>query len=153
MVTVAVSSEILANAPRLALDTAPHIYKIDATTVVKKGGATQLAEAAAMKLVRSPTSIPVPEVYNAYMDENSNNGYIIMEFIEGVVLRDVWDGMDSIQKGKIISQLRTFMTELRTIKGKFIGSVDGSYCSDQFLLTTLEAMGLTKPSRHLMRTR
>lgn len=106
-----------------------HIYKIDATTVVKKGGATQLAEAAAMKLVRSPTSIPVPEVYNAYMDENSKNGYI-MEFIEGEVLRDVWDGMDSIQKGKIISQLRSFMTELRTIKGKFIGSVDGSYCSD-----------------------
>ena len=122
----------LTHAIRLAPETAPNVYKVDDKTVVKRGDATRLAEAAAMDLVRCKTSIPVPTVYNAYVDEtDSEIGTIVMEFIEGNVLRDVWEDMNSRQKESIISQLKGFMEELRAIKGSFIGSVDGTSCEDQ----------------------
>jgi hypothetical protein len=46
-----------------------------------------------------------------------------MEYVEGDVLRDVWDKFACEQRQNIIAQLKGFMDELRCIKGDFIGSV------------------------------
>jgi hypothetical protein len=47
--------------------------KVDANTVVKTGDSVRLAEAAAMKLVRERTTIPLPKVYNAYTDSTTGH--------------------------------------------------------------------------------
>ncbi|CAG8948723.1 hypothetical protein HYFRA_00001844 [Hymenoscyphus fraxineus] len=107
------------------------VWKVDALTVAKSGNATRMGEAAAMKLVRSKTSVPVPKVFNAYIVEETNDPCILMEFVEGDVLRDVWDDMTHDEKASIVSQLKGFMDELRSIKGEFIGAVDETPCVDR----------------------
>lgn len=122
---------VLANVPRLTPETAPHIYKLESKTVIKVGNRHRISEAAAMRFVRSKTNIPVPEVYDAYLDqEDPEKALLVMEHIEGDVLRDVWDDMCSSQKEEVVLQLKGFLDELRSIKGDFIGSVDGAACED-----------------------
>lgn len=106
------------------------VYKVDDKTIAKTGDSVRLAEAEAMNYIRGNTSIPVPEVYNAYRDDASGHVRIVMEFIEGEKLEDVWPTFDSAQKQCIVGQLREYFTELRQVKGTFIGSVDGSACED-----------------------
>ncbi|KAI1112723.1 kinase-like protein [Nemania sp. NC0429] len=125
-----ISPEDLANAQRFG-EFAP-VYKIDSTTVVKSGKTVRLAEAEAMRFVHSNTSIPVPEVYNAYKDEDSGHTRIIMEFIVGAELEEVWDTYSVVEKESVIAQLRGYMEELRQFKGTYIGAIDGSWCDDHF---------------------
>lgn len=118
------------------------IYKMDSETVLKTGGATRMAEAAAMRFVREKTSIPVPKVYDAYMRQDRPNcGAILMEFIEGDTLHKIWGDLDDAQKHSILTQLKTYLDELRAIKGDFIGSVDGSYCEEQIFSNNRGAYG------------
>lgn len=65
------------------------VYYLDDTTVVKAGDVVRMAEAEAMRFVREKTSVTVPEVFNAYVDNNNGQGYIIMERVKGDCLRDV----------------------------------------------------------------
>ncbi|KAJ4988693.1 phosphotransferase [Stagonosporopsis vannaccii] len=117
------------------------VYKIDAHTVVKTGDCVRLAEAEAMKLVREKTTIPVPKVHNAYINDATGYPLIVMDFIEGECLADVWDGFDDGQKEEIIFQLRHYFSQLREIKGTFIGSVDGTACEDQLFTDVPSAFG------------
>lgn len=80
-------------------------------------------------------------MYDAYVDESLERGVIVMEYIEGDVLRDVWEDMDDERRQKIISQLKGFMDELRSIKGDFIGSVDGTACEDPVFCAELGTFG------------
>lgn len=134
-----ISSEELLRAERFA-DFTP-VFKVDAHTVVKTGDCVRLAEAAAMKLVRDLTTIPVPQVFNAYKDDDSGHIRIVMEFIEGDVLDDVWDEFSHDQKMDVIQQLRGFFSQLRHIKSSFIGSVDGTACEDQLFTDEIGAYG------------
>ncbi|KAI2626698.1 phosphotransferase enzyme family protein [Hypoxylon sp. NC1633] len=102
----------------------------DKKTIVKSGSATRVAEAEAMKLVRERTTIPVPEVYNVHQDKETGHVQIVMEFIEGDRLDQVWDNYTEEERKTITTQLRNYFDELRQIKGSFIGSVDGSACED-----------------------
>ncbi len=108
------------------------VYKIDPKTIVKSGQSVRMSEAETMKFVRDRTSIPVPQVYNAYTDEQSGHVRIVMEFIEGDNLDTVWDTYTDVEKESIISQLHGYMDELRQIKGSYVGSVDGSWCNDHY---------------------
>ncbi|KAJ5509996.1 Aminoglycoside phosphotransferase [Penicillium expansum] len=120
----------LTDANRLVADNMINVFRVDDKTVVKLCDPHRLAEAEALKFIRSKTSIPVPEVYNAYVDKTIDRGVIVMEYIEGEVLRDVLQDMDDMRRQKIISELQQFMSELRSIEGDFIGSIDGSACED-----------------------
>jgi tRNA A-37 threonylcarbamoyl transferase component Bud32 len=123
-----ITQEELANATRFG-DFIP-VYKVDARTVVKTGDSVRLAEAAAMRLVREKTTIPVPEIYNAYTDNTTGHVRIVMEFIEGDCLSNKWDQYDAQQKEHVLQQLHDMFAQLRNIKGMFIGSVDESACED-----------------------
>ena len=95
-----------------------------------------------MRVVSSRTSIPIPVVYDAYFDPNdSTRAFLLMQYIEGEVLRDVWNSMSSIQKEGVTGQLRGYLSELRTVKGKTIGSVDGSSCKDPLFERDKRAYG------------
>ncbi|KAI1781467.1 phosphotransferase enzyme family protein [Hypoxylon cercidicola] len=109
------------------------VYRLaDNKTIVKTGTIRHLAEAEAMRFVRERTSIPVPEVYNAYRDEESGCVRIVMEYVEGERLDHAWDKLTEEDKESVTSQLRRHFAELRKIGGSFIGSVDGSACEDPY---------------------
>jgi aminoglycoside phosphotransferase (APT) family kinase protein len=107
------------------------VYKVDAKTVVKTGSPVRLAEEETIRLVRDQTTIPVPEVYNAYTDTLTGETCIVMEFIEGERLDKAWDNFDEEQKQQVIEQLKDHFLQLREIGGSFIGSVDGTPCANQ----------------------
>jgi len=117
------------------------VYKVDGSTVVKTGDSVRLAEAEAMRLVRQKTTIPVPKIYNAYTDSDSGHVRIVMEFIEGDCLAEVWGKLGDAQKEEVIEQLRGFLAQLREIKGSFIGSVDGTACEDQLFTDEIGTYG------------
>ncbi|KAJ9357574.1 hypothetical protein DTO282F9_1422 [Paecilomyces variotii] len=131
----------LVDSNRLVPDDLINIYRVDEKTVVKLCEPFRLAEAEALRYVHSRTSIPVPKVFNAYVDESLNRGVIVMEYVEGEVLRDVWDDMDDGRRKKIVQQLKGFMAQLRSIKGEFIGSVDGTACEDPVFCAELGGFG------------
>lgn len=118
-----------------------HVYKVDQNTVVKLIEPPRLSEAETLRFVRSKTSIPVPEVYDEYIDDSIDRGVIVMEYIEGDVLRDVWETMTEEEQEEIISQLRGSMEELRSVKGDFIGSIDKSSCEDPIFTSELGSFG------------
>ncbi|KAI1941288.1 hypothetical protein LOZ66_001802 [Ophidiomyces ophidiicola] len=89
----------------------------------------------------SYASVPVPRVYNAYVDDSTSRGVILMEYIHGDVLTDVWDKLDPCQRANIISQLRQFTDELHAIKGSLIGAVDGTACNDPMFCAELGGFG------------
>ncbi|KAL9594937.1 MAG: hypothetical protein Q9219_006743 [cf. Caloplaca sp. 3 TL-2023] len=128
----AITQEQLSNAPFLTPNTPSHIRLINTTTVAKTGDAIRLTEAASMRYVRSKTSIPVPEVIDAFVHPETKHVCILMERIDGQPLDEVWDTYSETQKEHIKSQLKGFWEELRQIKGTSIGPVDGTYCADQF---------------------
>ncbi|KAI1534336.1 aminoglycoside phosphotransferase [Pyrenophora tritici-repentis] len=125
-----ITQEEFDNAVKLGGKFAP-VFKVDEKTVVKTSDMTQLGEAAAMKMVREKTTIPVPEDQNVYTDPTTGDVPIVMDFIEGDCLLDVWDTYDNDQKQQIIEQLHSYFAQLRELKGSFIGSVDGKFCFDQ----------------------
>ena len=98
-----------------------HVYRIDEHTVVKFGDGVRMAEAASMRLVREKTSIPVPEVLDAYVQDGNKYGCIVMEYVSGRRLDEVWESYNETQKADIILQLRQYFDELRSISGSFRG--------------------------------
>lgn len=136
----AITSDKLSQLQRLS--EAPGLFKLDASTVLKTGQATRMAEAAAMRYIRENTSIPVPKVYDAYMrTDRPDCGAILMEFVEGDTLHDAWADLSCAQKDSIIMQLKGYYDQLCAIKGDFIGSLDGTYCEDQIFSNNRGAFG------------
>ncbi|KAI4218236.1 MAG: hypothetical protein LQ349_008801 [Xanthoria aureola] len=118
--------------PSLVPDPASHVRLINPKTVAKTDDAIRLTEAATMRFVRSKTSVPVLEVIDAFVHPEANHPCILMEYIDGRPLDQVWDTYSELQKKHVLSQLKGYLEELRQIKGTFIGSVDGTCGADQF---------------------
>jgi aminoglycoside phosphotransferase (APT) family kinase protein len=120
------------------------IARVSPTLVVKYGDAVQLVEARSMEFVAKHTSLPVPHVYAAYTygpfeerDEESfskYDTYIFMEFIDGQTLEKEWPSLDNTAKSNIITELKAYFTQLRTIPGgTYIGSLDDGPVKDSIL--------------------
>lgn len=100
-----ISPSELTDSKRLVPDSMINVSRVDEETVVKICDPTRLAEAEALRFIRSKTSLPVPEVYSAYVDKSIDRGFIVMEYIEGDVLRDIIEDMDGDRRQKVISEL------------------------------------------------
>ncbi|KAF4460116.1 kinase-like domain [Fusarium albosuccineum] len=131
-----ITPEQLSNGYKLAFGP---VYRINPTTVVKTHA--RMAEVEMMKFVRDNTSIPVPEVQNAYTDEKSSKVVIVMDYVEGKTLKDAWIDLTEAERESVISQLRDYMTELHAFKGDFIGCINGTACNDQYFDDDPEGYG------------
>ena len=127
-----ITSDLLAPSERLGSDPPGHIYRIDDNTVVKKGEGVRMAEVAAMRFVRSNTTVPVPLVKDAYVDKTDGQGYIIMEYIDGKRLDEAWESYSQSEKENVCRQLKAYIEQLRACKGTGVGAVGGTHCEDQF---------------------
>ena len=124
--------EELKKYPRLIPGRFEHIFKISETAVVKCGvGTDRISEANTMRYIRENTTIPIPEVYDVYVNPSDKKiGMLHMSLIEGDILADVWETMDSASKESVITDLRGYVSQLRQLKGTYIGKVDGTGCED-----------------------
>lgn len=116
-------------------------YWLNPYTVVKTGDITHMAEADTMKFVLANTSIPVPQVHNAYVDDQTGEVVIIMDFIEGESLDKVWETYSDSDRASVLSQLREYVSQLRQFKSSFVGSFDGSPCYDQYFYGLKDKFG------------
>lgn len=104
------------------------ILEINASTVLKVGPTIQMGEAEALCLMRKRTSVPVPEVFNAYTI--AEFGFILMSKVPGVSLERCWKNLTRDVRVSIVQQLKGFIQEWRQIEGPFFGSIDGGPCED-----------------------
>ncbi|WPB05444.1 uncharacterized protein RHO25_010096 [Cercospora beticola] len=113
----------------------PHsrAFRLNHNIVIKTGSKARLLEAETMKLLASQTSIPVPRVYDSYIQPDGC-GVLIMEHIEGQTLSQAWPHYDQAQKQSITAQLKHYLDELRSITSTTIsGSIDKTEpCLDEF---------------------
>lgn len=73
-----------------------------------------------MRFIAANTSIPVPQVYEQGSEPVPS---ITMDYIEGDRLDKVWNGLPEEQKLGIADQLKGILSELRSLKGQYIGSL------------------------------
>ncbi|RAK71477.1 aminoglycoside phosphotransferase family protein [Aspergillus fijiensis CBS 313.89] len=100
----------------------------DDDMLVKYGHGVRLAEAEAMHLVSSRTSIPIPKLLSAYILDGA--GHIVMSHEEGEPLDNYWDRASEPQQENVLHQLQDYVTQMRSIIGRFIGGIDSSPCRD-----------------------
>lgn len=89
--------------------------------MVKTSRHLRPSEAATKRFVAANTTIPVPRVYEKATKPAPS---ITMEYIEGQTLEDAWKGFSEEQKLGIVGQLSNILSQLRNLKGQYIGSLD-----------------------------
>jgi aminoglycoside phosphotransferase (APT) family kinase protein len=108
-------AEILASNSRISRPFESAVVRVGDYYAVKYGGTTSLQEGENMLFVQQSTSIPMPNVYALFHDEDTKMDFIVMEYIHGTDLRAVWGKLDMAEKRAIASQLRQQIDELRSI--------------------------------------
>ncbi|KAJ5622458.1 kinase-like domain-containing protein [Penicillium herquei] len=100
----------------------------DSDTLVKYGHGVRLAEAEALHLAATHTTIAAPKLLSAYILDGV--GYIVMSYELGEPLQDYWDRASNDERNKVLENLRCYVNQMRNISGDFIGGLDKSPCRD-----------------------
>jgi hypothetical protein len=110
-------AEILASKRRISDDYMTRVFLVGDHYAVKYAGRTSVQEGENMLFVQQATSIPVPKVYAIFQDEVSGYKvtFIVMEYIPGTCLNQAWGTLGAPEKRQVVSQLRRYMDELRSI--------------------------------------
>jgi aminoglycoside phosphotransferase (APT) family kinase protein len=109
----------------------PTLARVTSSAVVKYGRHIDLSEARNMQYVSENTNIPLPTVIDAWEADDktnpdeSNTCYIVMEYIEGRLVSDIWDGLDSKGRHNIARQLYEYIRQLQTLKMDRPGPLGG----------------------------
>ena len=128
----------------IAIGAGTQLAKISSSMLVKYGTHASLIEAKTMRFIAEHTSIPIPNLYAAYVygplnrdaDDTGSlyDTYIFMEFIEGDNLEKSWNNYDGAAKRQIAAQLKEYIEQLRHIPAaNYIGSVDRGPVTDMIL--------------------
>jgi len=99
----------------------------DSDMIVKYGHGVRLAEAEALHLVSTCTTIAAPKLLSAYILDGT--GYIIMSYEQGEPLEHYWRVSEG-EQNRILEQLRGYVSQMRDITGNFIADLDESPCRD-----------------------
>jgi serine/threonine protein kinase len=116
----------------LASNTSRKVVKIGEDVVVKFGSKVGLDEVESMMFIRENTAVSVPKILDAYSQDGKN--YIIMEYIPGSLLKNVWDSLLAEDKSVITKEMRDYVCQLRRLPmptDGLIGSVTGGLAVDR----------------------
>lgn len=106
-------------------------WLVNDKVVVKTGRGVRKSEAETLRLLKD-RGLQVPEVFDDYVNPETGDHVIVMEYIEGAPLDQVIDSFGPEEKKALISQLQRFTTTMRQqlSTSKFIGSVDKTDVKD-----------------------
>jgi hypothetical protein len=106
--------------------------------VIKCSRLLEFSEAHTLKFLAEETSIPVPRIKATYSSKTGVK-YIVMEYIPGKPLSQVWGNLASEEKDAVLLELKSYMDEVRRIKPPrpgVVAAVDYSPCNDDRISAT-----------------
>ena len=90
------------------------VFQITPRTILKNGTAYLIrAEAEAMRFVAANTTVPMPHLHDHW--EKNNKGFLVIAFMEGVVLRKVWHTLTDLQRANVMHTLARYIDQLRAL--------------------------------------
>ena len=98
------------------------IVRISEYLVVKKADDIPVHEAPTLRFIAENTTIPVPKVHDVRLEDDKVVG-IVMDYMPGKPLDEVWNTLSPSQKQSIAEQLRGYISQLRDLKGNYIGAI------------------------------
>lgn len=105
------------------------LYSLGKRKVIRSGnllvksGRIRSQEAQTLRFIATNTTIPVPKVHDVHWEDGKVVA-IVMDYMPGKSLEEVWDTLDSNQKLSIADELHSYINQLRTLKGDYIGAID-----------------------------
>ncbi|KAK2796763.1 hypothetical protein FQN50_009444 [Emmonsiellopsis sp. PD_5] len=127
--------ELFNTAPLLHSYQGTRIVRLSSTLVLKGGELARPCEADIMKLVRAKTTIPVPKVHRVLNIKTQDTFfgcqcYIVMDFIEGDTLQDLWEALSQAQREDVVSQVASMFLALQSaeVPQQQPGPVDCQLC-------------------------
>ena len=111
-----VRNETIGHVPSIDGAYYPLVWRIAPDAVAKMSRGP--SEAYTMRLVRENTSIPVPSVRRILpaLQATTESYWIVMDYIEGNTLYDLWDTLTNERKRSVIDALARYVQELRSIR-------------------------------------
>ncbi|KAF4978002.1 hypothetical protein FZEAL_5547 [Fusarium zealandicum] len=76
-------------------------------------------EVLALQFVKDHTTLPVPKVISSDWDR------ITMEYVQGQTLKEAWPSLEYRQRSEILVQLKDYLAQIRSLKGLYLGRLDG----------------------------
>lgn len=117
--------------------------------VVKWGSGVEPVEGYNMQFVREYTDVVVPRLFAIYERETSprtKNTYIIMEYIHGESLEQLWPELAGHQKEDIAAQVRRIIDSLRQLPHPgYFGGVGNSKLPDGMFWTEESSPSINGP--------
>lgn len=115
----------------------PPIARVSSSMVVKYGRHIQLCEARNMQWVAENTSIRVPKVVDAWEANDktptrNNTCYIVMEYIEGKPLSDIWADLNLESRRSMLDKVAEYIRQLRSVKLDVPGPIGGGLSEGSF---------------------
>lgn len=77
-----------------------------------------------MEFIATRTTIPVPRVHSIQQDEDGTITAITMDYMPGKRLDEAWGSLDSGQKAVVVAEMKGYITQLRALKGTYIGALN-----------------------------
>ncbi|KAF2115203.1 kinase-like domain-containing protein [Lophiotrema nucula] len=119
--------------------TGSRLVRVQQSFVIKFGIHVHPIEAYNMLYVAKTTTVAVPKVYAIYQrqEEQSNFTYIVMQYVPGTTLLNLWGSLDQAQKTAIARTLRTYFNQLRQLQHQgYFGNIDGGPPLDDMFSAT-----------------
>ncbi|KAB8200817.1 kinase-like domain-containing protein [Aspergillus parasiticus] len=82
-------------------DNSAKVVRVNEHFAIKFGNGIPLSEAESMKLLAANSKVPVPKVYKAFVDTETNRTFIIMEYVHGDNLHKLLPSLTPTQKAII----------------------------------------------------
>ncbi|KIJ06443.1 hypothetical protein PAXINDRAFT_140629, partial [Paxillus involutus ATCC 200175] len=106
------------------------VWRLTNNLVVKSRSSRPSHDIFTMGLVASETTIPVPRVQQCLRWKNS--WWLIMDYVEGVDLKDEWPSLTSDERKEVAETLSSYVQQLRNVKlsnPSIPGPIDGTGAS------------------------
>ncbi|KAK9366451.1 kinase-like domain-containing protein [Lipomyces kononenkoae] len=101
------------------------VVRVKEHFAVKFGKGIPLSEAENMKFLAANSNVPVPKVYTAFIEPETNRTFVVMEFVPGDNLQDLLPSLTSIEKPIICRLVRNAIMELRKIPpANYLGTLN-----------------------------
>lgn len=92
-----------------------------------------MQEIKAMEYVLSRTTISTPRVHRYFFADSDSTlfdqcGYIVMDYVEGNTVSDVWESLPSEQRAAVIEQVANIVSQLQELRFDQPGPLGGGRC-------------------------